>query len=186
MPNVHTGAAKKRICWTELNKDYHGQSSRPFYRLFRCRAPVRKNTCRSRDVGLNGETCYLLIVDHHSGCYHGVTRVSRTSPIHWLSQFVAYHAPDCLGTFVYLYQGGEVYRNPAVHRFVRVAQKPSTSNWVRILTQKTNGIRIRPVERAPQRDRSVGLHSPAKFAFLQDQQCSPHALVSLPVDPPVS
>jgi hypothetical protein len=76
-----------------------------------------KNACRSRDyVGLHGETCYLLIVDHHSGCYHGITRVSKASPINWLSQFLEEHTPDCLNKYVYLDQGGELYRNPSIRR----------------------------------------------------------------------
>jgi hypothetical protein len=76
-----------------------------------------KDKSRSRDyVGMNGETCYLLVVDHHSGCYHGVTRISKACPINWLSDFLDDHATPAPDKYVYLDQGGELYHNPKVRQ----------------------------------------------------------------------
>ncbi|KAG7373304.1 reverse transcriptase RNA-dependent DNA polymerase [Nitzschia inconspicua] len=76
-----------------------------------------RNSAHNRDIlGLNGETCYILIVDHHSGRYHGSTRVSKATPLKWIESFLTQHSPDCPDKYVYLDQGGELYRNPAVRR----------------------------------------------------------------------
>jgi hypothetical protein len=63
-------------------------------------------------VGLNGETCYILVVDHASGMYHGCTRVSKATPLQWLETFLKHNSPHCPDKYVYMDQGGELYRNP--------------------------------------------------------------------------
>ncbi|KAG7360930.1 hypothetical protein IV203_036029 [Nitzschia inconspicua] len=79
-----------------------------------------KNSAHNRHfLGLNGETCYVLIVDHHSGRYHGSTRVSKATPLQWIESFLKQHSPDCPDKYAYLDQGGELYRNPAVRRLFK-------------------------------------------------------------------
>ena len=40
--------------------------------------------CRKDFVGFNGETCWVLITDHHTGMQYGKTCRSKASPIEWL------------------------------------------------------------------------------------------------------
>lgn len=40
--------------------------------------------------------------------------MSKASPLAWLRSFLTKHAPDCEGKYVFLDQGGELYRNPKV------------------------------------------------------------------------
>lgn len=48
-----------------------------------------KNSERARDfVGLNGETCWILVTDHVSRMKHGHTRISKASLISWLHEFL--------------------------------------------------------------------------------------------------
>ena len=74
------------------------------------------DTRRSDYVGLNGETCWILITDHKTRQTYGDTRISKGSPIEWLKQFLTDHSPDCLDKYVYMDQGGELYKNPEVRR----------------------------------------------------------------------
>ena len=74
-----------------------------------------KNEDRIKDyVGLNGETSWILITDHFSRRLIGDARLTKGSPIHWLRHFLANCAPVCEGKYVYMDQGGELYRNPEV------------------------------------------------------------------------
>ncbi|MCE2996259.1 MAG: hypothetical protein LW863_11705 [Flammeovirgaceae bacterium] len=75
----------------------------------------KNQSTRAEDyIGLHGETAYILIVDHFSRRYHGETRVSKASPIAWIRNFLQQHAPPCDGKYVFLDQGGELYRNPKI------------------------------------------------------------------------
>ncbi|GAX10430.1 hypothetical protein FisN_21Lu161 [Fistulifera solaris] len=65
-------------------------------------------------LGINGETCWILVTDHVTRMQHGDTRLSKASPIHWLDHFLSEHKPSCRGKYVFLDQGGELYHNPAV------------------------------------------------------------------------
>ena len=72
---------------------------------------------RTKDyVGINGETCWILVTDHFSRRLHGDTRISKASPIHWLRHFLENYSPQCSGKYVHLDQGGELYANPEVLR----------------------------------------------------------------------
>jgi hypothetical protein len=54
------------------------------------------HSTRSVDfAGLHGETCYILVVDHHTGYYLGDPRVSKASPINWLHRYMETHSPSC-------------------------------------------------------------------------------------------
>jgi hypothetical protein len=71
----------------------------------------------SRDasfVGFNGETCWILIVDHFSRYKTGATRVSKAAPLDWLRTFLRERSPSCPDKYVHLDQGGELYANPKV------------------------------------------------------------------------
>ena len=67
-------------------------------------------------LGIHDESSWILIVDHFSRRYHGDTRVSKASPIHWLRNFLETHAPHCPDKYVFLDQGGKLYANPEVRR----------------------------------------------------------------------
>jgi hypothetical protein len=70
-----------------------------------------KNTNRFIDnVGLNGETCYVLINDHYSGMVFGKALVNKSPPIEWFNQFLARYNPDTQYKSVRFDQGGEVGR----------------------------------------------------------------------------
>jgi hypothetical protein len=62
--------------------------------------------------GLNGETSWILISDHFTRHLYGDARCSKASPLHWLDHFLRHHAPPCPHKYVYMDQGGELYRNP--------------------------------------------------------------------------
>ena len=75
----------------------------------------KNDDTRQRDyVGINGETCWILITDHFTRMKHGDTRISKGSPIHWLRNFLEDHSPACRDKYVFLDQGGELYKNPAI------------------------------------------------------------------------
>ena len=77
----------------------------------------KNDETRRRDyVGLNGETSWILISDHKTRQTYGDTRLSKGSPIEWLRQFLDDHSPNCSDKYVYMDQGGELYRNPEVRR----------------------------------------------------------------------
>ena len=65
-------------------------------------------------VGLNGETCWILLSNHYSRIRHGDIRILKASPINWLKNFLTKHSPNCKGKYVVLDQGGELYHNPKV------------------------------------------------------------------------
>lgn len=74
-----------------------------------------KDSTRAKDfVGLNGETCWILITDHFSRMKHGETRISKASPLAWLRKFLAQYTPACTDKYAVMDQGGELYGNPQV------------------------------------------------------------------------
>ena len=64
----------------------------------------------SRLTGLNGETCYVLITDHHSGALHGATFASKHPPIEYLNRWLARYDPGTAVTnkYVRVDQGGDL------------------------------------------------------------------------------
>jgi hypothetical protein len=76
-----------------------------------------KNTNRFVDnLGLNGETCYVLINDHFSGMVFGKALVNKSPPLEWFNQFLARYNPDTQHKSVRFDQGGEVGRCKSVIR----------------------------------------------------------------------
>ena len=59
-------------------------------------------------VGLNGETCYVLITDHYSGRIFGRAFATKAPPVDWLNRWLANNAPDCLEKYVRMDGGGEL------------------------------------------------------------------------------
>jgi len=68
------------------------------------------------NIGLNGETSWILVTNHFSRMKHGNTRVSEASPINWLRNFLEKHAPACSGKYVFMDQGGELHNKPEVRK----------------------------------------------------------------------
>ena len=74
-----------------------------------------KNTKRFSDfVGINGETCYILITDQFSGMQFGRPLVSKTAPIEWLNNWLARYTPNIPNKSVRMDQGHELGRSKRV------------------------------------------------------------------------
>ena len=74
-----------------------------------------KNTgCRKDYVGINGETCWVLITDHHTGMQYGKTCQSKASPIEWLQEWLHVYSPNLKDKYVFIDQGSELYSNPDI------------------------------------------------------------------------
>ena len=70
-----------------------------------------KNTKRlDRLRGLNGETCYCLIADHHSGTLWGQVLRSKAPPLDFLNRWLVTHSPgsDVADKYVRFDLGGEL------------------------------------------------------------------------------
>ena len=79
-----------------------------------------KNKDRERDyLGFNGETSWILVTDHFTRRHHGDTRLSKASPLAWLRHFLKNHSPRMPNKYVYLDQGGELFKNPAVRQLFK-------------------------------------------------------------------
>ena len=57
-----------------------------------------------------------MITDHATRMKHAVTRISKASPLAYLKSFLEEHSPDCRDKYVFMDQGGELYRNPKVRQ----------------------------------------------------------------------
>ena len=74
-----------------------------------------KDSERAKDyLGVNGETCWILVSDHFTGYLVGDTRVNKGSPIKWLERLLDDYAPRISNKYVYMDQGGELFKNPEV------------------------------------------------------------------------
>ena len=62
------------------------------------------------NVGLKGETCYVLITDYYSGMLHGKTLVNKEPPTEYFNQWLARFSPDITEKTVRFDQGGELGR----------------------------------------------------------------------------
>ena len=83
-----------------------------------------KNTSRmQRLAGLNGETCYVLIVDHFSGALHGQTFRSKAPPIDFCNRWLAVHGlPTAVkGKYVRCDMGGELGNSPEIRNLFEQA-----------------------------------------------------------------
>jgi hypothetical protein len=84
--------------------------------MSRDRKTGEENLERRKDfVGLNGETCWILVSDHFSRYMIGDTRLLKASPVYWLQNMLSKHAEHlCKDKYVYLDQGGELYKYPVI------------------------------------------------------------------------
>ena len=74
-----------------------------------------KTTGRCKDyLGINGETCWILITDHHTGMQYGKTCQSKASPIEQLREWLQVYSPNLRDKYVFMDQGGELYDNPDI------------------------------------------------------------------------
>jgi hypothetical protein len=97
--------------WQGLSIDFSFSGT-----ISRDKTTGKENMERRKDfVGLNGETSWILVSDHFSRYMIGDTRLLKASPIYWLQNQLSKHSdPFCKDKYVYLDQGGELYRNPIV------------------------------------------------------------------------
>lgn len=98
--------------------------------------------CAQDYEGLNGKTCWILVSNHFSRMKHSSTHISKASPLQWLSDFLKRYSPDCHDKYVFLDQGGELYRNPQVHELFKCFDYEIRPTGANLSNQ--NG----PVERA--------------------------------------
>ena len=79
-----------------------------------------KNTKRFKDyVGINGETCYILITDQFSGMNFGKPLVTKTVPIEWLNNWLARYSPNIPNKTVRMDQGHELGRSKRVVKILQ-------------------------------------------------------------------
>ena len=81
---------------------------------------VQKSSTDSERVarlrGLNGETCYCLLVDHYSGTLYGATFQSKAPPVEYLTKWLAQHPlpEDVADKYVRFDLGGELGHCPEI------------------------------------------------------------------------
>ena len=64
--------------------------------------------------GIDGETCWILISDGKTRMLHGDCRLTKASPLKYLSSFLNEYSPNCPDKWVVLDQGGKLYQDRAV------------------------------------------------------------------------
>ena len=80
-----------------------------------------KDDERRKDyVGINGATSAICVLDHFTRKLDGDARISKASPIEWLRHYLQTHAPSCPNKYVFMDQGGELYRNPKVRQLFEI------------------------------------------------------------------
>ncbi|KAI2490688.1 Reverse transcriptase (RNA-dependent DNA polymerase) [Fragilaria crotonensis] len=67
-------------------------------------------------VGLNGETCYVLLTDHYSGRIFGRAFATKAPPVDWINSWLASNAPQCPDKYVRMDGGGELGKCRDIHR----------------------------------------------------------------------
>ena len=102
--------------------DTRATATRPFQGLsldFSFAGQASKDATRGESyTGFNGETCYILIADHHTEELFGSPRVSKAAPIEYLRLWLRTHVSGTppTGRYVMMDQGGELYKNPAIRK----------------------------------------------------------------------
>ena len=67
-------------------------------------------------IGLNGETCYVLITDHFSGRLYGRAFATKAPPVDWINSWLANNAPNCPNKYVRMDGGGELGKSRDIQR----------------------------------------------------------------------
>ena len=74
-----------------------------------------KITSQRKDVvGINGEICWVLITNYHTGTQYGKTCQRKASPIKWLRQWLLINSLVVKDKHIFLDQGGELRANPHI------------------------------------------------------------------------
>ena len=82
------------------------------FMIQKSRDSVRHNTL----VGLNGETCYVLLTDHFSGRIFGRAFPTKAPPVDWINSWLASNIPNCPDKYVRMDGGGELGKCRDIHR----------------------------------------------------------------------
>ena len=125
---------------------------------------VDSNRVRSL-AGINGETCYCLIVDHYSGTLYGECFRSKAPPVDFVNRWLAIHGLDksVPDKYVRFDLGGELGRCPQIVDLFEVAgyrSEPTAPD-----SSHQNGPGERPHQTIARAVRSMlaGAALPAKF-----------------------
>mgnify|MGYP007080466188 FL=1 len=66
-------------------------------------------------MGIDRETCYLLVYNHATERLDGVCRQSKAPPIAWLKKWLTKNVKDDVkDRYIFMDQGGELYRSKAI------------------------------------------------------------------------
>ena len=76
----------------------------------------RDSTRHNNLVGLNGETCYVLLTDHYSGRIFGRAFATKAPPVDWINSWLASNSPQCTDKYVRMDGGGELGKCRDIHR----------------------------------------------------------------------
>jgi hypothetical protein len=76
------------------------------------RNSVRHNTL----VGLNGETCNVLLTDHFSGRVFRSAFAMKAPPVDWINSWLARNSPQCSDKYFRMDGGGELGKCRDIHR----------------------------------------------------------------------
>jgi hypothetical protein len=68
----------------------------------------RDSAQHSTLVGLNGDTCYVLLTDHFSGRIFGRAFATKAPPVDWINSCLASNAPQCPDKYVRMDGGGKL------------------------------------------------------------------------------
>ena len=74
----------------------------------------KKKVCCKDFVGINCETCWVLITDHHKSMQYGKKCRSKASLIEWLRSWLHAHSQNLRNKYVFMDQDGELYSNPDI------------------------------------------------------------------------
>jgi hypothetical protein len=67
-------------------------------------------------VGVNGETCYVLLTDHFSGRFFNRAFATKAPPVDWINSWLANNSPQCSDKYVRVDGGGELGKCRDIHR----------------------------------------------------------------------
>jgi hypothetical protein len=65
-------------------------------------------------IGINSETCCILLADHFSKTLDGTPLISKGAPLTWWNNWLLRNSLKVPNQYAYLDQGGELYKNPKV------------------------------------------------------------------------
>jgi GAG-pre-integrase domain len=101
-----------KLTKSNSNKQSDHEATFPFQKIhvdlgFVCQHSKTKGRFED-NVGINGETCYIIVTDEFSGAIIGRTLVNKAPPENWLNDFLSKYAPNVSDKVVRMDQGGEL------------------------------------------------------------------------------